>query len=213
MKKTILTLLIFSFLNITYASDAKFRFISGKVTLNKKPVKKHTLIKYGDTIKTGKNALAVIKIAKATVIKLKANSSITIKAPSKKFNKVTVNKGEAFFKYIRSKAPKRKLRVFAKNTVMGVRGTQFFVALSNKEKNIWMCVNEGKVAVNVNKSKKAQIVSAGEGVLITGNKNPTPKQYKWTKNLNWKMKGSYKEINDTVDLSKINYDETNLLYD
>jgi ferric-dicitrate binding protein FerR (iron transport regulator) len=97
---------------------------------------------------------------------------------------------------------------------MGVRGTNFFVSSAKDKKNIWMCVNEGKVAVSFkDKPDKNIVVKAGEGVVINSNSLPEVKQYSWTKELNWKTEGNFKEIEDKTNIQNINYNLKNFHYD
>ena len=118
--------------------------------------------------------------------------------------------GEAFVKAQKTKT--NRYFVKSKNATFGVRGTQFFVSAIKKD-NVWMCVNEGSVAVKTQASKKYIVVNAGEGVVIDSPKLPKARRYTWTKNLNWKMNGSYNEIKDSTIIENLDYVIENFDYD
>jgi ferric-dicitrate binding protein FerR (iron transport regulator) len=198
------------------ANNGSIIFTKGQTRINGVKAKKKAPIKYGDVVSTSKSSLAIIKILPGTIIKLKANAKVVIEKPKKKKGKVNysyvLKYGDMFIKAKSGK--KRTYSVRSKNTVMGVRGTQFFVSSSKKKKNIWMCVNEGKVSVSFKgKPSKEVLVKAGQGVVINSNELPEVKQYDWTKKLNWKTKGSFKDVDDKTDIQNINYDLKNFNYD
>ena len=101
---------------------------------------------------------------------------------------------------------------------MGVRGTMFFVSTPKFSKNVkvntWMCVNEGSVAVYTKEdSKKFVLVKEGEGVVVNSPKLPEVKKYSWTKELNWKFEGKFKDVEDKTNIQNIKYDLDDFNYD
>lgn len=198
----------------SFAADGKIVFLKGEVLLNGKTTTLKAPISFGDKVITKKEALAVIKMNKNAVIKIKQNTELSIPLP-KKDNKKTTNVyslivGEIFIKANQKK--NETYQVKTKNTIMGVRGTQFFIS-SGKDKNVWMCVNEGKVAVSINGQEGEVLVREGEGVVINSNRLPKVKQYAWTKKLNWKLNGNYEELKDETNIQNLNYDLENFNYD
>lgn len=215
----IITLLCISNSFSAYAIDGVIKFLKGTAFVNGIPVKQGHPISFQDKIKTNKNSLLVLKIKPGVVIKIKSETSITIKKPfkTKKGNRTIHDylliKGQMFIKAKRTR--KNRFRVKANSAIMGVRGTQFFVTNTgtNKENKIWMCVNEGQVSVRIGKSKNSLLVNKGEGIFINSNKLPVKRAYEWTKKLNWKNQGSYKEINDKLDINNIKYNSDEFDYD
>lgn len=210
--------LLVSLMSGALAADGKVVFIKGDAFVNNKQIKMNATFNYGDTFSTGNESMAVIRINPGLQLKLKANSELQIKKPKKirksngKEFTYILNMGEIFIKAKKNKINKHNF--VAKDSVMGIRGTEFFISNSKKaKKNIWMCVNEGAVEVSVGSNKKSVLVKAGQGVQINSEKLPEVKQYKWTKDLNWNMQGSYDEIKDQTDIQNINYDLESFDYD
>jgi ferric-dicitrate binding protein FerR (iron transport regulator) len=81
---------------------------------------------------------------------------------------------------------------------MGARGTQFYSAISSvkgHKGDLWMCVHEGEVEIENTKTHHKEIVKEGEGVALPRGKEITaPKPFEWTKNLNWAMDPSSKDL-------------------
>ena len=209
-------LILFILSNSVIAADGIILFSKGQVNINGFKVAKKAPFNYGDVISTSKKSLAIIKIRPGTVIKMKSNARLLVEKPIKKNGKTdysyVLKYGDIFIKAKSGK--KRSYSVRAKNAVMGVRGTQFFVSSSKEKKNIWMCVNEGKVSVSFDKRPNQEVlVKEGEGVVINSDSLPEVKQYDWTKKLNWTNTGTYKDMNDTTDIQNINYDLKNFNYD
>jgi ferric-dicitrate binding protein FerR (iron transport regulator) len=217
MKLIILLTLIFSIIGSkSFAFEGRVVFIKGEAFVNKLKVKSKSEFKYGDTFSTGKDSMAIIKINPGLQIKLKPNSILEIQKPKKnkkgKTYSYALETGEIFIQAEKSK--KNKHNFTARDSVMGIRGTQFFISNRDKgKKNIWMCVNEGAVEVSVAKNEKTVLVKAGEGIQIDSDKLPKVKQYTWTNDLNWLMEGTFDEVNDLTDIQNINYDLESMNYD
>jgi hypothetical protein len=191
-----------------FASDGKVLFSKGDVFINKIKATKGTTFNYQDQITVSSKGLAVLMIKPGTTIKLKENSVLTIKKPLRTKSSTSysylLSKGEIFIKATRTK--KNRYSVTTKHATMGVRGTQFFVSSTGKDKKQdWMCVNEGKVEVKVHNTSGTVLVNEGEGVAISGGILPKKKRYKWTNSLNWKFDGDAKAIEDSTDIQNINY--------
>jgi hypothetical protein len=211
--KLLITLLIITSFEIAIASDGKILFVKGSVWLNKKHAQEGSAISYGDKIKTGKNAMAILSVKPGAKIKIKSNTRLVINKPKTK-NKTTLNSyilkaGEIFIKAQRTK--KNRYSVRSRSATMRVRGTNFFV--SSSKETLWMCVNEGSVEVIIKNIVGKVLVNEGEGVNISKNTLPEVKKYDWTKNLNWKMKGNLKEIEDKTNIQNMKYDLEEMDYD
>ena len=217
MKLVIWLSLIFSIVGSkSFGFEGKVAFIKGEAFVNKSKVKSKSEFKYGDTFSTGDNSMAIIKITPGLQIKLKPNSILEIQKPKRnkkgKTYSYALETGEIFIQAEKSKINNHQFKV--RDSVMGIRGTQFFISNRDKgKKNIWMCVNEGAVEVSISDNKKTVFVKAGEGIQIDSDKLPKVKQYEWTNDLNWLMEGTFDEVNDLTDIQNINYDLESMNYD
>lgn len=200
-------------------------FLKGDVFKNGKTLKKTDLVKYDDLISTKDDSMAIIKVDNST-IKIRSNSEVVIKKYSYKGKKDLVSfflkRGEVFFKGKKNKDSRYRVRT--KMAVMGVRGTEFFTTYSgDKNKEVWMCVNEGQVKVNMIvdgklQKNKALLVNKGEGIFINSSKLPKKRAYKWTRKLNWNMGKDaknikYDEVKENVDLKNVAYPLEDIDYD
>lgn len=194
-------LLLFLFVPLAIADSYEIAYRKGKVEIfrNKKPVTTGPVLP-GDVIKVHKRSLLVLK-SPQEVLKIMHDTIITPRE-TKEGTLIDLVKGAMV-----SKVTKKKFKVRTKNTVMGVRGTQFFVAISGSD-DAWMCVNEGTVVVQ--KKGKAVAVPAGKGVFVDQKDISKPAAFAWTKKINWKMDSSEGELDHNVNLS---YDVLDSFYD
>ena len=209
--------LFFLFTLNAFAFKANFKFIKGDVKLNNKIVSsKKTPIAPPYVITTGDKSLAVIKINNSITLKVNKNSTIdltemkNLKDPSVKLEKGSV------FSFIKNKikASKQTFSLKAKNVAMGVRGTEFFTSFG-KGGDLWMCVNEGVVAVSNPKSKDITNVKEGEGIVIkNGEKTSAPKPLPWTRKLNWNyLDESEKKLENKVSIQEAYSDLLDIDYE
>lgn len=188
-------------MNQVFAATS-FLYVKGKVEVNSKKATKKMSLNVGDKITVYDNSLAVVKMDNKAFLKIDKNSEVILEKinPGQKESNIVLNLGSLFSKVlIKSKNKKSLFNVKVSKAIMGVRGTEFFVSTgqgSNK-KDIWMCVEEGKVEVNL--ENKKTLVNEGEGILIEkGQKVTPPKKYAWTKKLNWNMDDSKGELENKV---------------
>lgn len=195
MKKNILILFFFIFSPLAFSMTGKVLFIKGEVRdLKNKDIKKNQVVNIGDFIITGKKSLAVIQLPQGNKVKVGESSKLKVsKLPKdKKKGSTTLSlfSGNAFIKVLKGKllkGQKSKLTLRTRTTAMGVRGTEFFASYGSGD-DVWMCVNEGVVAVKANTEKKSTMVKAGEGIVVKkGTSTSKPKPLAWTKKLNWNM--------------------------
>lgn len=212
MKTLIFTLFLIS--NTHAQTIGKVLFSKGDVFFKKSKDSKAVPAKKGSTFsdksifKTGKGSLAVLSLNSGSKIKVNQNSQIIVSKEA-----AGLTKGSSFFEILKSKVRKNKkikYRVKTKHASMGVRGTQFFVSLGNKNDS-WMCVNEGLVEVK-SKDNKTVLVKEGEGVKVSKSVSD-PKPLPWTKRLNWEMEGNLKEIENKVNIEDAYQDLLDQDYD
>ncbi len=214
MKYLILIPIICS-VHFAFSFSAKFLHLKGEVKLNGKIVKKHTTkIKRPYLVETGAKSLAVIKVDDST-LKINENSTIDLSKMGSQTPSTELKRG-SLFSFIKKSVNKKQRNSFslkAKGVAMGVRGTAFFASYG-KEGDVWMCVNEGKVAVTNDGFKKEIIVNAGEGIVAKPGKSvSTPKSLPWTKKLNWDYDPEKGNLENTVKIQEAYTDILDFDYD
>ena len=201
----------------TYAYTGKIDFIAGDVRVGKEgSLNKASLnqqIQEGETIKTGHDSAAIFTTNDGSQMKMKSDSEIKLTADRK--NEVFLNSG-AVFSNIKKQSQKHFF-IRTRSAVMGVRGTKFFTSYGEAgkhEQDVWMCVNEGLVAITVPGEKSEVLVKEGYGVFVPAGKKATePKPYEWTKNLNWNMNPEKGDVKDHSEIESNYKDLLNQNYD
>jgi ferric-dicitrate binding protein FerR (iron transport regulator) len=202
----------------------KVLYIKGKA-VSKEEGKKAVFLKKGSAVvneryyKTAKNSLLIIALTDGSKIKLNPSSNIFLSRPVNKKKPMTSKliKGSSFFNVLKSKLIKRdKFIVKTKFASLGVRGTEFFVSYGKgkKPQDMWMCVNEGLVAVKRKSGKRETLVKEGEGVQVSkrdGVTAPTP--LPWTKSLNWNMNVRKGDVINKVNIEDAYSDPLDKDYD
>lgn len=163
----------------------------------------------GDVLQTAEKATAVVSLLEGTTLKMREASELTLSRLDRKGEEgpsqceVDLGLGGLFAKVV-SKVKGSLFRIKTPKAIAAVRGTQFFMAYgrqTRKGKDLWLCVNEGKVQVESLEDKKSVTVKEGEGVMVkAGRKITPPKSYDWTKELNWNMDPEKGNVVDTSDL-------------
>ena len=218
MKLLLVLLSGFASSTSAWAYSAKISYLSGDAEVGTSShLNKATLgssVGAGETIKTGRGALAILTFVDGSQVKLNPESILVV-GDSKENSEITLLAGGAFAKVEKQKSGHFSLRT--KSASMGVRGTRFFTAYGKEGKkgeDVWMCVDEGTVAVETPGEKDPVLVKKGFGVFVPAGKKATePKPYEWTKGLNWNMDAAKGEVADHTsmdsgykDLLKQNYD-------
>lgn len=213
---TLLTILNFPLFS---ASAGKITFAVGTVELYRsgrwQQVGKSQVLQPKDKIRAGKKATAILQLSSGATLKLKPGTELELSQVGKD-TEIKVEDGAVFSKVIR-KNEGETFKIRARTMVAAVRGTEFFFSYGERSKakaDLWLCVNEGLVNVTDAASKSEVDVKAGEGIFIPGGKAITPpKEYEWTKTLNWNMDPKQGDVKDTnsikgayKNLSKQNYD-------
>lgn|GEM_PF-708398 len=191
------------------AAAARLDFAAGAVTAEtagaKRPVKTGAALAAGDVIETAAAATAVVRLADGSRLKLRGGSrlQLTPQPPNSRATEVMLFLGGVFAQ-ITKRSTDAEFRVRTPGAVAAVRGTRFFTAFGRtrgKERDLWVCVDEGLVEVGSNASKERRGVPAGSGVLIKGEKDVTkPQPYNWTKKLNWNMDPAKGAVEDKTNL-------------
>tara|TARA_Y100000296_G_C5165666_1_gene254426 strand:- start:1543 stop:2229 length:687 start_codon:yes stop_codon:yes gene_type:complete len=195
--------LILFFTSSTIFASGKVLHLKGKALINGNNLTRSSVIEQNDIISTKENSLVLLKLSSGATIKIAQNSSLKIAVYKPKSNQTLIHllKGSSFFK--KDPQVKGKLNVKTRVASMGVRGTQFFVSYGkDKKDDVFMCVNKGSVWVSSDK-KKAIIVNEGEGVNINSKRKISrPKFLPWTKNLNWSLNPSAKNLENDAKIQE-----------
>lgn len=198
-----------------HAYTAKITYLNGEVQVGSKErwskASLNQKVAAGETVKTGKGATAILTTDDTSQLKLKENTELQLSDPAK--NEVFLQFGAVFSKI--KKAEETHFKVKTKTATMGVRGTQFYTSYGEGEKqkdDVWMCVNEGLVAVE-SENQKPVLVKEGMGIYAPPRRAVSePKPFGWTKDLNWNMDPAKGDVEDhtkikaAYDLIKQNYD-------
>ncbi|MDC7222961.1 MAG: FecR family protein [Spirochaetales bacterium] len=140
----------------------------------------------GDTIETGKDSLALIELIQGRTLKV-IDQTILVLENTRTDTNLSLEKGGLFVKVKGLLSDKFFVRT--ETVAAGIRGTEFYVAYGRtfeEGADVWLCVNEGSVNVEVIDQDKSLIVEEGEGInILSGRELTEPREYKWTENLNW----------------------------
>jgi ferric-dicitrate binding protein FerR (iron transport regulator) len=155
----------------------------------------------GDVISTGAQSLAVIDLANSTTLKLRPKTTLAIDSIGES-TIVALNAGGVFIHVLKKLTGQFSVR--ASTTVAGVRGTEFFMAYGrtiDALPDVWLCVNSGAVDVSLPQTGQNVVVKEGFGInIVAGAKLTTPRDYPWTRRLNWNMDSARGTVEDTTNL-------------
>jgi ferric-dicitrate binding protein FerR (iron transport regulator) len=167
----------------------------------------------GDVITTAAVSLAVIDLANGTILKLRPKTSLAIDSIGESTS-VTLNAGGVFTHVLKKLTGQFSVRT--ETTVAGVRGTEFFMAYGrtiDALPDVWLCVNSGTVEVALPQTGQTVLVKEGLGVnIVAGKKITTPRNYPWTRRLNWNMDSASGKVVDTTNLDEAYSDLLNQDY-
>ena len=200
--------IFFILLNYAWADSGSIRFVKGQVFIGEKVVAKGQAFSENDIISTKKDSMAVLKLSDGSTIKLDENTTIAVNKllSASTPTEVSVSLGSVVVNAVKStikNSLNEKFVLKTKSVAMGVRGTTFFASFGkNGSSDIWMCVNEGTVAVKSSSEKEAKLVRQGEGVQVkNGEKTSIPKPLLWTKNINWNLDSeNAEELKNTINI-------------
>jgi hypothetical protein len=79
--------------------------------------------------------------------------------------------------------------------------------------DVWLCVNSGAVDVSLPQTGQSTVIKEGFGInIVAGTKLTTPRNYPWTRRLNWNMDASRGTVEDTTNLDEAYSDLLNQDY-
>jgi ferric-dicitrate binding protein FerR (iron transport regulator) len=168
----------------------------------------------GDSIATGRGSLAVIDLANGTTLKLREKTTLAVDSLGDD-TAVSLSAGGVFTSIAHKLAGSFTLK--ASTAVAGVRGTQFFVAYGrtiDARPDIWLCVNQGVVQVDLPDAGQSTLVKEGLGInIVAGARLTTPRRYPWTRKLNWNNDPASGRVKDTTNLDQAYADLLDQDYD
>ena len=219
MTKRIILILFFVCISIPlFAVEGTLSYFAGIVTVErngKNLVGEIDMpVKEGDRIRTGANTTAIVTLENSVDIKLRAQTTLEMDSLSDEV-KVNLVSGSIFSRVKRRFV--KSYTVKAETVLAGVRGTEFFIAYGRKieeTSDVWLCVNEGSVAVSVQGKRKTAVVKEGEGInIVAGSKLTKAKKYPWTKDLNWNTDPGRGDVKDNTSLDNAYSDLLDQDYD
>jgi ferric-dicitrate binding protein FerR (iron transport regulator) len=168
----------------------------------------------GDVVVTGPRSLAILDLANGTTLKLRESTTLSVDSIGDATS-VSLAAGGVFTNIARKLSGTFNLR--ASNTVAGVRGTRFFVAYGrtiDELPDIWLCVDQGSVQVDLPSAGQSVLVPAGKGVnILAGAKITTPRPFPWTRKLNWNADPAAGDVEDATSLEQAYSDLLDQDYD
>lgn len=219
-KKTVLLALLWLLIATSQlvAVDGDVVYTYGEVLVHRNPevlsAEIGMSVGEGDVIETAGDGVAVISLVDGAEVKLRENTTVSLDSLGKSVS-LRLTSGSVF-----SRVNRHMISGFSVKTetaVMGVRGTEFFVAYGRKidsYRDVWVCVNTGSVEVAILETQDTLIVEEGKGINIVGGTNLTsPQRYPWTRKLNWNMDPAAGDVEDRTDLEQAYSDLLDQDYD
>ncbi|WP_319416372.1 FecR family protein [Marispirochaeta aestuarii] len=209
--------LVLMFISITIIAESwMIAYIEGETHIHRGSTQEiadfGSRLQPGDTVSTGAASLAILESSRGSKIKMKENTRLRLDSLEENV-RVHLQRGGVFSRIVR--LLKDSFTVTTPSVAAGVRGTEFFIAYGlviEDEADIWLCVNEGSVAVR--SAQQEVLVQAGEGVnIINGSRITEPRFYPWTRGLNWNTDPEAGNVRDTTDLIALYYDLLDIDYD
>ncbi len=134
----------------------------------------------GESLRTGKDGTAELEIAGVGGVRVDSDSEVKVpekiaKAPAQE--SLQMLKGKLFFNVDTEALKKqggKEFRLKTPATILAVKGTRFFVAISATGETVG--VHQGEVAETESVSKRTQAIRAGMAVDVAGNKLSAPRR-------------------------------------
>lgn len=143
------------------ALDAKLEILAGQVKLTRVGSTKTDVISRscqlfaGDLLETLKDSRTVLTYNDGTTMKVKERTLVEVQPTS-----VRVFKGKTWYKFTKRGT---EFKIETPSLVAGIRGTEFEVAVSSREKTV-VSVAEGAVATNSKAGGDTKLLKMGEAV-------------------------------------------------
>ena len=191
---------------LLYAQEGIISYLEGDVSVRRGGELQWadfgTAVREGDTVSTGPDSLAILELPGDRVVKLREETILTLTSTGTRAT-LDLNRGGVFAKV--RKMAGQDFSVSTPSAVAGVRGTQFFMAYGEdpeRQEDLWLCVNEGTVAVTIPATRQSVLVDQGEGISIPDGKFLTqPRAYRWTENLNWNTDPASGAVRDSTSMN------------
>lgn len=197
--KVFLFLLIFT--TSAFAIDLTVFYVKGEVfKVNSQgettALKKGDSLIEGDSVKTKKDSLAILKAKGHSTHKIEQNTEIEISKLPYKFKKsdlldqegdLLLKAGTIFSEVTKSKG-KKALTITSNNTAMAVRGTTLMVSRDLKTNDVWLAVKKGEVEIENYLSGQKDILTSKQAILVEEDRRFIAlKRYKWMNNVSWEV--------------------------
>lgn len=176
----------------------KVKFVRGKVIAlkNQNPVelKINDQVDSGDMIYVRDNSWLVLEFGFGSRIKANSNTLIKVDDLKKdlgqfdysKVNTFVLKSGSLYVDHL-GYAEDVSLRIKAKKTSMGIRGTNFIAAIGDNDLALRVAVEHGKVDLE-NMNNETLPVAAGEGAVASYKGSfSEAKAHRWVSQINWEL--------------------------
>ena len=143
------------------ALDAKLEILAGQVILTRSGSDKGDVISRscqlyaGDLLETLKDSRTILSYNDGTTMKIKENAIVEVQPTS-----VRVFKGKTWYKFTKRGT---EFKIETPSLVAGIRGTEFEVAVSSRQKTV-VSVVEGAVAANSVAGGNTELLKMGEAI-------------------------------------------------
>jgi len=167
-----LTCLFFLSESLALADDgiiATVKRFQGNVTINGETAKAKTILKKNDIIKaSGKKSFIEVKYRNGSLYRL-IDGEVSIQEYKRESSIIKLISGKIFV-FVKQLTSKTWFKVKTRSTLMGVRGTKFFI--ENNNEKIYLCVCEGLVEITQTwKSRNlSRIVKKNEDIHVSPQK-------------------------------------------
>lgn len=194
-------------------SDIQVHFVRGDVvvlrneTTNTEELKVDDVVKSGDIIYVRAHSWLVLRFGFGSRVKINANSVIKVddlKKNLNEFDKDRINTFslEAGSLYVDhpSISAKVSLRVKSRRSALGIRGTEFIVALDAEAQGLRVAVNHGLVELESGLKNHSVEVGSQKGASVTAKGVfEEPKEHKWVKKIHWDLEEAAFETPDQYE--------------
>ncbi|MBL8519140.1 MAG: FecR domain-containing protein [Betaproteobacteria bacterium] len=155
---------------------------TGKAELGGAALAPNTVLKEGDTVRTGEDGFVTLKLADGSTIALQSRSQLKVKTTRQLVNtggvgdtQLRLDAGRLETRVAAQRGPAARYEIETPTSNMGVRGTVFRVGSDGAAKSQGE-VTEGRVAADSTDPKfpGTVAVSAGFGTIVEAGKPPSP---------------------------------------
>jgi hypothetical protein len=179
----------------------------------------------GSIIKTESKSTVLLEFPNKSLTKVNPSSRVTLTLVTASGSNSQVElqlEAGSISNRVNSVKKNSRFLVRTRNNVMGVRGTEFYVSLqgnpkaSLQDRDLWLCVREGKVQIEPVEEGTYEPLSvpAGLGVLAKRDLTPSaPQKYDWTDDLNWNFDPAKGAILETYRTDHLYFDLLDQDYD